>query len=289
MFAEMEAQLGNSMTSETTVCGSASIPKWRCFLKAISSNHVVITFVPASYSDLKLLMLAGLPLEEAHPCALKLIMMPAEKRSSQVLSRSSSCDTSCIFNKLRSDSCSPHSFDQQEVSNEPPFRTRASSWDTVTKKASLGLDRVRTGSMDSKIKARHPSLRVRDVTTDIEESKMFYDRCSLPPNPSVELISEHAQKYGALKLPIYVYDCPLNFLIDVLIYRDMDGNKLCKDIFQDRSFKLHSLLDFLPNCKQFEIPVKEEQANGVDMESHSAAKHTSPEPKSEDSDGAPGE
>ncbi|XP_049806805.1 KICSTOR complex protein SZT2-like [Schistocerca nitens] len=35
------------------------IPKWRCFLKGISVTHVMLTFVPATYTDLKNLMLSG--------------------------------------------------------------------------------------------------------------------------------------------------------------------------------------------------------------------------------------
>ncbi|KAJ9595165.1 hypothetical protein L9F63_013523, partial [Diploptera punctata] len=219
---EMEMQqthsYANSVASEATMCdkipqGAVSIPKWRCFLKGVSATHIVLTFVPASYSDLKLLMLAGHSVEE---------------RTGQL-----------------------------EVSNDIPFRMRASSLDTETKKASHGLNRIHN-----------------------EDSKFFIDKFScgpsqkVPPNPSPDVKLEnavrHVPKYGAVTLPIYVYDCPLAILIDVLVYGESDGeygNKMCKDIYQDRTFKSHSLFDFIPNIKQ--------------------SKHTSPEPKSEDSDGVP--
>lgn len=348
------------------------IPKWRCFLKGLSATHIILTFVPASYSDLKLLMFPGQSLGEAHTNAVKLVGLPpgqtrtevmndeknCEKaawadtscvvpvRSTQVLpsvdhntsflSRSSSCDTSCIFSKLpfashlRSDSCSPLSFDQHEVTSDPPFRMRASSWDTVTKNAKDSLDRIRTGSMDSKIKIRRPftgpSLRLRDAATDVEESKGHHVKypftasqkiTSAPPNPSPDLNSGHVllhvPKYGALTLPIYVYDCPLAMLMDVLVYRDIDdesGNKVCKDIYQDRTFKLPSVMNLVQKQRQGQFGVEE---GTVDMhfntgdgtigeseresyqmvadkvETHTAAKHISPEPKSEDSDGVSGE
>jgi len=261
---------------------------------------------------------------------------PSVNHSASLLSRSSSYDTSCIFSKLpfashlRSDSCSPLSCDQHEVSNDPPFRMRASSWDTVTKRANESLDRIRTGSMDSKVKIRHPfigpSLRLRDVSTDVEESKGRPVKCpstmppkstTKPPNLSTDLNSEHIHlhvpKFGAITLPVYVYDCPLAVLMDVLVYRDTDnvsGNKMCKDIYQDRTFKLPNVLNHMQNQKQGHFPVKEgifgvkmgagEEAVGegkgepvsmvVDkVVTHTAAKHVSPEPKSEDSDAVPGE
>ena len=32
------------------------VPRWRCFVKSLSSTHVMLTFLPASYEDLKLLV-----------------------------------------------------------------------------------------------------------------------------------------------------------------------------------------------------------------------------------------
>uniref|UniRef100_T1IR37 A-kinase anchor protein 2 C-terminal domain-containing protein n=1 Tax=Strigamia maritima TaxID=126957 RepID=T1IR37_STRMM len=32
---------------------AGSIPNWRCFVKALSSTHVILTFIPASFTDLK--------------------------------------------------------------------------------------------------------------------------------------------------------------------------------------------------------------------------------------------
>jgi hypothetical protein len=305
-------------------------------------------------------MLPQQSLNETRPNAVKLIVLPAQQNGTEVmdaaktdawahtscvlpikctqvlptvdqnasfLSRSSSCDTSYIFSKLpfanhlRSDSCSPLSFDQPEVTNNPPFRTRASSWDTVTKHARESLNRIRTGSMDSKIKTKQPfigpSLRLRDVATDVEESKGCHGKSpftvsqkvtSAPPNPSPDVNSEHGllhvPKYGAITLPIYVYDCPLTMLMDVLVFRDMDAeceNTVCKDIYQDRTFKIPSVTNLTQNQTQVgtELRTGEGTVGEGERESHqtvtdkevtdTAAKHTSPEPKSEDSDGVPGE
>jgi hypothetical protein len=45
----------NSGASETSTCeqfDKGPIPMWRSFLKGICSTHIVLTFVPTSYSDL---------------------------------------------------------------------------------------------------------------------------------------------------------------------------------------------------------------------------------------------
>ena len=44
--------------------GVESPVKWRCFAKAVTSNDVLLTFVPNSYQDLKLLLLDD---ESMHP------------------------------------------------------------------------------------------------------------------------------------------------------------------------------------------------------------------------------
>jgi hypothetical protein len=184
--------------------------------------------------------------------------------------------------------------------------------------------------MDSKVRIRHsfigPSLRLRDVSTDVEESKGSHVKCPLnvsqkstaiPPNPSPDLNLDHVQlyvpKYGAITLPMYVYDCPLAVLMDVLVYRDTgseSGNKMCKDIYQDRTSKLPNITNLIQNQKQGYVPMKEgifgiklgtgeatvgEGEGEPDFVvadkviTHTATKHVSPEPRSEDSDGVPGE
>ena len=44
--------------------GGESPVKWRCFAKGVTSNDVLLTFVPSSYQDLKLLLLDD---ESMHP------------------------------------------------------------------------------------------------------------------------------------------------------------------------------------------------------------------------------
>lgn len=48
-------------------------PKWRCFLKGVSHNHLLITLLPASYHDLKLLLVKRANITETNNMALKLV------------------------------------------------------------------------------------------------------------------------------------------------------------------------------------------------------------------------
>lgn len=51
-------------------------PKWRCFLRGISGNHLLITLLPASYKDLKLLLVRRANISDASNLALKMLPTP---------------------------------------------------------------------------------------------------------------------------------------------------------------------------------------------------------------------
>ncbi|XP_069157334.1 KICSTOR complex protein SZT2 isoform X2 [Procambarus clarkii] len=63
----------SSPFSNTYINKTSDPPKWRCFLKGISSNHLLITLLPASYSDLKLLLVKRANITETRNMALKLV------------------------------------------------------------------------------------------------------------------------------------------------------------------------------------------------------------------------
>lgn len=75
---ETSASCAASPGSEGTVCDKFPlnlkiVPKWRCFLKGISTTHIMLTFVPASFMDLKLLMITKDTLSGNQPSAIKFI------------------------------------------------------------------------------------------------------------------------------------------------------------------------------------------------------------------------
>lgn len=48
-------------------------PKWRCFLKGVSTNHLLFTLLPASYHDLKLLLVKRANITDSENLSLKLV------------------------------------------------------------------------------------------------------------------------------------------------------------------------------------------------------------------------
>ncbi|XP_047479590.1 KICSTOR complex protein SZT2-like isoform X5 [Penaeus chinensis] len=57
----------------TSVGRMSDPPKWRCFLKGVSNNHLLITLLPASYHDLKLLLVKRANISDATNKAIRLI------------------------------------------------------------------------------------------------------------------------------------------------------------------------------------------------------------------------
>jgi hypothetical protein len=85
----------------------------------------------------------------------------------------------------------------------------------------------------------------------------------------LEIPKNHTPQCGSVTLPVFVYDCPLNMLIEVLVYRESE--KKAADIYEDNS------------CKEED---KSDAADSTGKEMHNNL--ASPEPKSEDSDIARG-
>ncbi|XP_063220375.1 KICSTOR complex protein SZT2-like isoform X2 [Bacillus rossius redtenbacheri] len=255
---------------------SAVSPKWRCFLKGVSITHVMLTFIPASYVDLKLLMMTSESLGGKHPYSVHLVTDQDDmNRSFETGLGDAEMMGSCTNIPLKNSSwqaqggatpeaehvhCRP-----QDKSADLPFRVRASSWDTVMRsnvpleaQFRADLNRIRTSSMDSKLKHFRPvstSAKSRgssvSVTQDAAPNNTNLDD-GLPVNEEAPFKGnemKHGQsierrynhKFGALSLPVYIYDCSLSMLMDILIYGEMEPHAT-KDIYEDGtySFKLTS-------------------------------------------------
>jgi len=254
-------------------------PKWKCYLKRISGSHLVLTFVPASFADLKLLMLNQSTMESQCSKSVKFFAnpdptQPDEDKLSLQESENLYKDS---LEKLENLSI-PESHSVPEMCEQiqqgldlagvvrshlpslTPFRERAYSLDAEQRKRSL-LDfrkRTRTCSMDSRHKKKFSLQplsppRLEDV-----------QQAELPETPAkMEIPPNHTPQFGAVSLPIFVYDCPLNMLIEVLVFKESD--KKAADIFDDNS------------CSK---SAEEKDSLGENL--------ASPEPKSEDSDNARG-
>ncbi|XP_066906429.1 KICSTOR complex protein SZT2 isoform X3 [Halyomorpha halys] len=219
------------------------IPKWRCFVKSMASTHCVLTFIPASFHDLKMLMLKNEPKvykpvdgsssgedqktnklvlqsnlnPEAEPFHPRNVMDSEKLQNSSSKSSSKSIlETEQSEDDLVFESVSGMKETNKILDN--PFRLRSSSWDPMKKQSEvskLDFRRTRTSSVGARIKP-WPFL------------KKSYDE-------SDDLKISHNSVLGALTLPIYIYDCPLTNLVDALIFKTSFERR--PDIYQDRTNK----------------------------------------------------
>lgn len=214
-----------------------AVPKWRCFVKSMASTHCVLTFVPASLHDLKILMLAS-------DCKMfkHFDSQESDSRESEVHSKMHSVSENdslsirnnpCGNSKCSSTQDIDSHYGEEDVlfdsiphrdclyidKYDQPFRTRASSLDTMKKQnESLRIDpkRIRTSSVGSKMK---PASIIKTVAENQAEYSCKTDDESTKP------------VCGSITLPMYVYDCPLSNLVDALISKE--GFERRADIFHN--------------------------------------------------------
>lgn len=108
-----------------------------------------------------------------------------------------------------------------------PFRVRANSLDMMPRKPGV-LElrrRTRTCSMDSRHKKKFSLQPLSPPQMNLETT---------PEPEKLEIPLNHTPQYGAITLPLYVYDCPLSALIDVIVYKEHE--KRPRDMYKDSSY-----------------------------------------------------
>ncbi|XP_014246112.1 KICSTOR complex protein SZT2-like isoform X2 [Cimex lectularius] len=230
------------------------IPKWRCFVKSMASTHCVLTFIPASFQDLKALMLGSdikmyklyetteKKLNDSKEFYNRVPESSSNHESSEHFQQTSSV-SDVEYSDLMSFSKASSKIDLQfseedlvfeSVSSKKgnlkemlePFRLRSSSWDPMKKNSdSIKVDnkRVRTSSVGAKMKPI--GFQKRLLTNDGDDFAKYCNKKDENYKPC----------FGALTLPIYVYDCPLSNLVDALIFKSSFERR--NDIFQNKSTK----------------------------------------------------
>ncbi|XP_065351660.1 KICSTOR complex protein SZT2-like isoform X3 [Cloeon dipterum] len=247
----------------------SNYPKWKCYLKRLNNSHLILTFLPASFADLKLLMLNQKSLDGKAPKAVRLFPVANVKRDSLSQLHQDECtelnDSLERLEKLQiPESCSVPEMSEEArpatIANAP-FRNRAYSLDAERKRDIRNNDfrkRPRTCSVDLKehnAKKRSPQqLKISDMSP------------KAPPNQEPQ--------FGAVTLPIYVYDCPLASLIDVLVYKENEIS--LGDIYEDHTCSEGAEVQ-ADGQDSSEVP----ETSGIEANRMHLG---SPEPKSEDLD-----
>jgi len=275
-------------------------PKWKCFLRGIGPSHVILTLLPASYDDLKQLMLSKdslnkdvenravhlLPVED--PTEDDSLLQEREVSTPQQLSKSdieSAEKADEVVEKLGREI---HPVFLEESSNGRKRSRIKSGGESgplpkkpLNRKSSLdNLFRLRTDCADMFWKNR--SSKTTNTATEIEDND-----CVTSPKTESEHTSDflfdcqetirrlfpanHQPLYGSISLPVYVYDCSLTVLTEHIIFRSVSGQE---DFYIDRRV----LTGDDPACSES----SKFEDNEIPSFLSSPLKHISPEPKSEE-------
>nr|XP_018915153.1 PREDICTED: protein SZT2-like [Bemisia tabaci] len=282
------------------------VPMWRCYVKTVSAGQCLLTFIPASFRDVKLLMLEQelKDFKLTGTCSdpgssLSMVHSQQTDASSKQLLESHLNSASDLFlsnmpnlednqsRKLMNSSLynSPSSskgwiLDSSDPDNGVFDSNSTSGWDMYNNHlVPESPFRLRASSWDPVKKGTQESMRMQMYTRArtcsvgaktklwIEE-KMKKSVDSLIQSKS----SVHPELIStAITIPVYIYDCPVTNLIDALILKDEYIKPFC-DVFQDK-------------CSNFD----EEPAPNQLMSHEPSCRLLSPEDKSEDSDIGPDE
>ncbi|XP_044054476.1 KICSTOR complex protein SZT2 isoform X4 [Siniperca chuatsi] len=212
-LVDEEALLGES---------SCSTPQWRCYAKYISSQQILLTFLPASFTDVLMLMASGLETEPQSNISTQEddTLTPSNKSQADSLSGSTSGlerseSSLSLASKLQRSSSSGH------FTGRSPVLSSRSEGQTGPAD-SLILDQ---DSWDSRVSETETGTPGSDLGE--KEGVQFSE-----PQEADFHISFNRQvsiDSSQLKCPVYVYNCSLEHLKEQLVHPN--SSRQPRDIF----------------------------------------------------------
>ncbi|XP_026201911.1 KICSTOR complex protein SZT2 isoform X2 [Anabas testudineus] len=206
---------------------SCSTPQWKCYAKYINSQQILLTFLPASFTDVLMLMASGLEPQSNVSTQEEDTLTPSIKSQTESLSGSTSgLERSesglSLASKLRRSSSSGN------VPGRSPIlspRSEGQIWhvDSLIQDQDSWDSRVsETGTLGS------------DVGVQFSEPNKADFHISFSRQVSQQSTADSSQ----LKCPVYVYNCSLEQLKEQLVHPN--STRQPRDIFfrslsQDRS------------------------------------------------------
>lgn len=275
-------------------------PVWRFFVKNVSPTFIILTFVPWSYKDCKSLMLGAEPKAwnllspdspEAAPSdnehfseqseSEKLLveestLNPEAKPFQPVSTSAENCPSplssrgwvldnldslSNVFDPSQSitDLHNQSSWDLNKGNLDPtsPFRLRARSWEPMKPQSVVKMKkhispRIRTHSVGSKCK---------NWTDQKLKRKLMYEESG-----SLLSLNTRAAKQvkGSIDVPVYVYRCCVDNLIDALVLKS-EYTKDFKDLYWSKNVYGSSEEGFEADVNYEEPFTIEETSDDVDL------------------------
>ncbi|XP_023249147.1 KICSTOR complex protein SZT2 [Seriola lalandi dorsalis] len=213
---------------------SCSMPQWRCYAKYISAQQILLTFLPASFTDVLMLMAAGLETEPHSSISRQEddTLTPSIKSQADTLSGSTSGlekseSSLSLASKLPRSSSSGHFTTRSPVvSPQSECQTwpadslvlEQDSWDSRVSETEIGTPGSELGEKEG---------------VQFSEPQKTDFHISFGRQVSQHSTSDSSQ----LKCPVYVYNCSLEHLKEQLVHPN--SSRQPRDIFrslsQDRS------------------------------------------------------
>ncbi|XP_076579453.1 SZT2 subunit of KICSTOR complex isoform X1 [Chaetodon auriga] len=203
---------------------SCSAPQWRCYAKYISSQQILLTFLPASFTDVLMLMASGLETEPQSNVSTQEedTLTPSNKSQADSLSGSTSgLERSesglSLASKLRRSSSSGH-FTARSPVLSPQSEGQTGPTDYLI------MDQESWDSRVSETETTGSDLGEKEGVQFSEPQKADF-HISFSRQVSQQSTSDGSQ----LKCPVYVYNCSLEHLKEHLVHRN--SSRQPRDIF----------------------------------------------------------
>ncbi|XP_068600053.1 KICSTOR complex protein SZT2 [Brachionichthys hirsutus] len=194
---------------------SSSTPRWRCYIRYISSQQIFLTFLPASFSDVLMLMASGVETEARRNVGTQEddTLTPSNRSQADSLSASPSGLERCEsgLNLARSSSNG---------------QVAARSEDQTQSGDSLSLDQVSWDITSAVRRSRTPCSDVGD-----KEGVQFAEpqQADFPLGVSRQASGQGTGDSEHLKCPVYVYNCSLELLKEQLVHPN--SSRQPRDLF----------------------------------------------------------
>ncbi|KAK5869415.1 hypothetical protein PBY51_024133 [Eleginops maclovinus] len=202
---------------------SCSTPQWRCYAKYISSQQIILTFLPASYTDVLMLMASGLEPQGSISLQEDDTLTPSNKSQADSLSGSTSESGLSLAGKLPRNSNSGH-FSARSPVLAPPFEGQSGTPEALN---------LHQDSWDSRVSET-------ETGTPGSEGVQFSEPQSADFHISFsrQVSQQSTGDCTQLRCPVYVYNCSLEHLKEQLV--QPNTSRQPRDVFfrslsQDRS------------------------------------------------------
>ncbi|KAM3876225.1 KICSTOR complex protein SZT2 [Diretmus argenteus] len=203
---------------------SCSAPQWRCYAKYINSQQILLTFIPATFTDVLMLMSSGLDMEPQSNISMQEddTLTPSNKSHADSLSGSTSgLERSesglSLASRLRRNSGSgplqsPVVSPRSEGHTGPadcPIQDQ-DSWDSRTSETEVMTPSSEAGGKEG-VQFSEPQKRDFHITFSRQVSQ------------------QSASDGSQLRCPVYVYNCSLDHLKEQLVHPN--SSRQPRDIF----------------------------------------------------------